>query len=249
MQSGCEKAGGRTLRRREFLVVASSAAVTPMVLGGAASEAAAVPTSATLLPAATSVVSSGAMDAPARGRFATRPPMSLTRSACGLTIETISAASGADGSASVEVVYPAAGARHVAWAARGEAHPGPIKTLAPTDALGRVRLRVTALGGGEAATPVVREFVYPSMPGTHVLAIPMRAGARTPSWRRCRAELLDGRVGGVVDDWRRSGAAPGCALLRVTLSALNDERDENDDETNDETRAGQAAPMEAPDAR
>jgi len=245
MQSGCEKAGGPTLRRREFLVVASSAAITPIVLGGSVSEAAAVPTSATLLPA----VTSGAIDAPARGRFATRPPMTLSHSACRLTIETIGSASGADGSASVEVVYPAAGARHVAWAARGEEAPGPIMTLAPTDALGRVRLRVTVLGAGETAEPVVREFVYPSTPSTHVLAIPMRGGARVPSWRRCRAAMSDGRVDGVADVWRPSGAAPGCALLRVTLSPLNDERDENDNnEKNDETRAGQAAPMEAPDA-
>ncbi|MFT5422860.1 MAG: hypothetical protein ACI89L_000629 [Phycisphaerales bacterium] len=240
MKSGCEKAGGPTLHRREFLVVASSVAITPIalggVLGGAVSEARAAPTSATLVPGAMGT----AADATARGRFATRPPMTLSHKACRLTIETMESAAGADGAASVEVVYPTPGARHVAWAARGEEVPGPIMTLAPTDALGRVRLRVSV--GGVGAEPMVREFVYPSTPGTHLLAIPMREGARLPSWRRCRAEMSDGRVDGVTDDWRPSGAAPGCVLLRVTLSPLNDELNDN------ENRA-QAAPMEAPDAR
>jgi len=217
MHQGRSEAEGPRLHRREFLAVASSAAITPIALGGAVSNASPEPTSATWVPGRG--LPGGPEDAlPGAGRFSTRPPATLRSDACRLTIETLGAVAGAEGSASVEVIYPGPGAAHVAWAARGEDHPAPITTLAPTDALGRVRLRVSASGAG--AEPVAREFVYPSTPGTHVLAVPMRAGARTPSWRRCRATMTDGRLAEVCDAWRPASAAPGCVLLRVTLSPV-----------------------------
>jgi len=145
---------------------------------------------------------------------------------CGLRIQPMaSSLSGATVSIDLEVHYPVAGVSHLVWTAEpavvgqvdnpsGYAMSAGAETVAPTDALGRVHLRVTTRDGHGSQS---HAFAIPSAPGSHVMAIPVCPSARTPAWRRCTCAGDRAERTTIHDSWKAGHAAPGCALLRIDL--------------------------------
>lgn len=226
------------LRRREFLVasaIAGSATLVPLASGRPVGGPDTLGSSGVPRPTMARVSDTLTGDSPGESEGGPRRLVASTAligfaqrvTECGLRIRPMtSCLSGATVSIDLEVHYPEAGVSHLMWTAEpgirgqvdnpsGYSLSAGTQTLAPTDALGRVHLRVTTRGEHGLQT---HSFAIASAGGSHVMAIPVRSTARKPAWRRCTCAGAGAERTTIQDSWKAGPAAPGCALLCIELT-------------------------------
>lgn len=158
-------------------------------------------------------------------RVPSRSASLLAGSPCRLRVTPLShPLSRIDGSFDLELYYPGPHAWACLWAVEpspvrshlGSPHAmsAPVESLAPS-ANGRVRLRITRRIGESTNTHTLD---LAATPGSHLLAIPVTRGARTPAWRRCDVDTTVPHATTIADPWRAADAARGCVLLRLDLT-------------------------------